>query len=117
MFYRHELEKVTKDFTPEMFLGDITNDFTGTLNSLKYHAEDYAPAEINIDGFVFKSMGSVFTTFEKNKNIIQLHYQSVEKLWDEYPVIQIGIRVWRTPKGKVKAEIIRDGFTNKTRFW
>lgn len=117
MFYRHELEKVTKDFTVEMFLGDINNEFADTLNSLKYHAESNAPEEIMIDGFVFKSMGSVFTTFEGNKNIVQLHYQSVEKMWNEYPVLQIGIRVWRTSKGKVKSEIIRDGFTNKTRFW
>lgn len=117
MFYRHDLEKVTKDFTPEMFLGDITNDFAGTLNSLKYHAEDNAPAEIELDGYVFKFMGNPFTCWVDNKNIIQLHYQAVERMWNEYPVLQVGIKVWKTPKGKVKAEIIRDGFTNKTRFW
>lgn len=122
LYNKSQVDELTKDFTPQMFLGDINNHYTGSLNSLKYSAEEYAPKELEIGGYTFKSMGEPYTTFEQTgrntgKDIIQFEYQSTEMIGKEYPVLQVGVRVWRTPKGKVKSEIIRDGYTNKTRFW
>lgn len=117
LYSKEQADELTKDYTPQMFLGDINNTYMGTLNDLKYKAEDNAPESINLGGYEFKRLGNPFTTFENNKDIIMLEYQSTEQVGQEYPVLQVGIRVWRTRGGKVKSEIIRDGYTNKTRFW
>lgn len=117
LYNKSQADELTKDYTPQMFLGDINNEWFGTLDSLRYHAEDNAPESINLGGYEFKLLGNPFTTFDKNKSVVMLEYQSTEQVGKEYPVLQVGIRVWRTRGGKVKSEIIRDGYTNKTRFW
>lgn len=119
---KSQVDELTKDFTVNQFLGDIENNYMGSLNSLRDAAEENAPKTLEIGGYTFDSMGSPFTTLEQTgrnsfKDIIQLDYQSREQIGNEYPVLQVGLRVWRTPKGKVKSEIIRDGYTNRTRFW
>ncbi len=117
LYSKSQADEFTKDYTPEQFLGDISNNWTGTLNSLKYNAEDNAPQTLDIGGYTFRSMGEPHTDFINGKNIIVFDYQSTEQVGQEYPVLQVGIRVWRTRGGKVKSEIIRDGYTHKTRFW
>ena len=117
LYSKSQADEFTKDYTPQQFLGDINNNWTGTLNSLKYAAEDNAPETLNIGGYTFDRLSNPHTTFENNKNIVVLEYQSTEQVGQEYPVLQVGIRVWRTRGGKVKSEIIRDGYTHKTRFW
>lgn len=117
LYSKDQAEEFTKDYTPEQFLGNINNGWTGTLDSLKYNAEDNAPESLNIGGYTFNRLSNPHTTFENNKNIIMLEYQSTEQVGQEYPVLQVGIRVWRTKSGRVKSEIIRDGYTHKTRFW
>lgn len=117
LYSKSQADELTKDYTPQQFLGDINNFYSGTLNSLRYAAEENAPEHLNIGGYTFKSMGSPHTDFVNGKDVIVLDYQSTEQVGQEYPVLQIGIRVWRTKGGKVKSEIIRDGYTNKTRFW
>lgn len=119
LYSKSQVDELTADYTPQMFLGDINNEYTGSLNSLRYHAEDNAPDTLNIGGYTFQQLGNPHTDFDgKNKNIIVLDYQSTEQVGNEYPVLQVGIRVWRTRGGKVKSEIIRDGdFINRTRFW
>ena len=114
---KSQVDEFTKDYTPQQFLGDMNNFYTGTLNSLKYAAEDNAPEHLNIGGYTFQRLSNPYTTFENNKKIVVLEYQSTEQIGQEYPVLQVGIRVWRTKGGKVKSEIIRDGYTHKTRFW
>lgn len=117
LYSKSQADEFTKDYTPEQFLGDINNNWTGTLNSLKYAAEDNAPETLNIGGYTFDRLSNPYTTIDKNKDVVVLEYQSTEQVGQEYPVLQVGIRVWRTKGGKVKSEIIRDGYTNKTRFW
>lgn len=117
LYSKSQVDELTADYTPQMFLGDINNEFTETLNSLRYRAEDNAPETLDIGGYTFKKLSNPYTNFVNNKNIVMLEYQSTEQVGNEYPVLQVGIRVWRTKGGKVKSEIIRDGYTNKTRFW
>ena len=122
LYSRSQADELTKDYTPEQFLGDINNFYGGTLKSLQYAAEENAPEHLNIGGYTFQNMGQPHTAFEQTgrstgKDIIMLDYQSTEQVGNEYPVLQVGIRVWRTKGGKVKSEIIRDGYTYKTRFW
>ena len=122
LYSKSQVDELTADYTPEMFLGDISNTWTGTLNDLRTSAEDNAPKTLNIGGYTFESLGNPFTDCQQVKvnkdgqSIIKLEYQSNEQVGNEYPVLQVGIRVWRY-RGKIKSEIIRDGYTNKTRFW
>lgn len=120
---KDQVDMFTKDYTPEQFLGDITNEWMGSLNDLKRAAEENEPKSLNIGGYTFQKMpGENFTDWQQTKgnregkSIIMLYYQSTERVGSEYPVLQVGIAVTRR-RGKVKAEIIRDGYTNKTRFW
>ena len=115
---RSRVDEYTKDYTPEMFLGKDFKDSYMNLAGLKLAAEDNAPKELNIEGYTFRQLSGVNTSVDdKNRDIILIDYQSTEQYGQEYPVLQIGIRTWRTRGGKVKSEIIRDGYTNKTRFW
>ena len=127
---KSQVDELTKDFTPEMFLGDVTSQYNknfGTLAGLRAMAENNAPDTLDIGGYTFKNMGQPHTTYEtsksgRNRDVVTLDYQSTEQITNangssEYPVLQVGVRVWYTPSGKVKSEIIRDGYTNKTRFW
>ena len=121
LYSKDQVDELTADYTPEKFLGK-TELLGDSLNSLKAAAENNAPDTLNVGGYTFKSLGSPYVTFESTgrttgKNIIQLDYQSTEKIGNEYPVLQVGIRTWRTKGSKIKSEIIRDGFTHKTRFW
>ncbi len=114
-----DVNRATKDFTPKQFLGDIENTWMGTLESLWYHALENAPETIDIDGHLFSN--TCFEPrkpkYEGKKCVIVLDYQSTEQLGNIYPVLQVGIRVWRGRNGKVKSEIIRDGYVNETRLW
>ena len=118
---KSQVDELTASYTPEKFLGK-TELLGDTLNSLRAAAENNAPDTLNVGGYTFKNMGKPYVDFEQTgrttgKNIVKLDYQSTEKIGNEYPVLQIGIRTWRTKGGKIKSEIIRDGYTNKTRFW
>lgn len=116
LYSKDQCDAITKDYTPQMFLGDIENTYMDTLHFLKDAVEDNAPETLTIEGLEFKFAYGPYTDFVKNKNIVTFEYQSTEQVGQEYPILQIGIRVWRTRGGKVKSEIIRDGWTNKTRF-
>ena len=122
LYSKSQADELTKDYTSEMFLGNIENTYNGTLNNLREAAEQNMPETLNVGGYTFESMGKPHTSFEetrggKIRDVVTMDYQSTEKIGSEYPVLQVGVRVWKTPKGKVKSEIIRDGYTNKTRFW
>jgi len=122
LYNKSQVDELTKDFTPQMFLGDVENNYMGSLNSIKTMAEENAPRELEIGGYTFRNMGSPNAVMEQTgkksfKDVVVLDYQSTEQIGKEFPVLQVGIRTWRTPKGKVKSEIIRDGYTNKTKFW
>ena len=114
---RSKADEYTKDYTPEMFLGNNFKDSYMNLAGLKLSMEDNAPKELNIQGYTFKQLSGVHSAIEKNKDIVVMDYQSTEQVGNEYPVLQVGIRTWRTRGGKVKSEIIRDGVLHKTRFW
>lgn len=115
---RSKADEYTKDYTPEMFLGNNFKDNYMNLAGLKLSMEDNAPKELNIEGYTFKQLSGVHTDVDnKGKDIVMMDYQSTEQIGNEYPVLQVGIRTWRTRGGKVKSEIIRDGYTHKTRFW
>lgn len=122
LYNKNQVDELTKDYTPEMFLGDITNTWTGTLNDLRNSAEENMPDTLNIGGYTFEKLGSPFTDWQQTKgnkegrSVIMLDYQANELVGSEYPVLQVGISLTRK-RGKIKAEIIRDGYTNKTRFW
>lgn len=122
LYNKSQLDDLTKDYNPEMFLGDINNHYTGTTIGLMAAAENNMPDILNIGGYTFKNMGKPYTAFDKTRSgivhhIVMIDYQATEQLGNEYPIFQVGIRVWRTHSGKVKSEIIRDGYTYKTRFF
>lgn len=115
---KSQVDELTQDFTPSMFLGDnFESTFINSPNSLKEAADNNMPDTLDIGGYTFRSMGDATVSYEKNKNIAMLDYQCTEQIGDEFPVLQVGISAWRTRGGGVKTEIIRDGYTNKTRFW
>ena len=127
-FSKSNVDEYTKDYTPEMFTGaNFQNGYIDSLNYLKTSIEDNAPKTLSIDGVEFQRLGGVYTTFEQTgrksgRNVAVVDYQATRQATNsagetEYPVLQVGIRAWRTPGGKVKSELIRDGYTNKTRFW
>lgn len=122
LYSKAQVDDLTKDYTPQMFLGDINNTYMGCLADLKYKAESNAPESLNIGGYTFRSLGSPFATIDQIGNraakyAVVLDYQATEVIFNEFPVLQVGIRVWRTKSGKVKSEIIRDGYSHQTRFW
>lgn len=122
LYSKEQADSLTKDYTPQMFLGDVNNLWSGSQFGLKELARENAPQTLQLGGHTFRNMGEPFVTFEQTsrssgKDIIMFNYQSDDQVGKEYPVLQVGIRVWRTKGGKVKSEIIRDGYTNKTRFW
>lgn len=121
---KDQVDTFTKDYTPEMFLGDVSNSWTGSGESLRRLAEENAPKTLNIGGYTFEFMNNGtysppldYEGKNMGKTVVKLEYQSNERVGNEYPVLQVGIRAWRTRGGKIKTEIIRDGYTNKTRFW
>lgn len=121
LYSKDQVDSLTKDYTPEMFLGDIKNTWTGTLNDLRNAADEHAPKTLELGGYTFERLGNTYVDFEQTSktngwDIAKIEYQSNEQVGQEYPVLQVGIRV-RRYRGKVVAEIIRDGYTNKTRFW
>ena len=122
LYSKAQVDVLTVDYTPQMFLGEqrYMDLWDGTGDGLRRLAEQNMPDTLNIGGYTFQnSHNDIFRPtldYEKNKNIVKVEYQSTEQVGNEYPIIQVGIRVWRTKGGKVKSEIIRDGYTNKTRF-
>ena len=116
LYSKEQVDSLTADYTPQMFLGDINNEYMN-LASLRRAAEENAPNTLELGGYTFQKTANPYTDFVNGKDIVMLEYQSTEQVGQEYPVLQVGIRVWRTKGGRVKSEIIRDGYTNKTRFW
>lgn len=122
LYSKAQVDVLTVDYTPQMFLGEqkYMDLWDGTGDGLRRLAEQNMPDTLNIGGYAFQNThNDIFRPildYEKNKNIVKVEYQSTEQVGNEYPIIQVGIRVWRTKGGKVKSEIIRDGYTNKTRF-
>ena len=122
LYSKTQADVLTADYTPQMFLGEqrYMDLWDGTGDGLRRLAEQNMPDTLNIGGYTFQnSHNDIFRPtldYEKNKNIVKVEYQSTEQVGNEYPIIQVGIRVWRTKGGKVKSEIIRDGYLNKTRF-
>ena len=120
LYSKDQADEFTKDYTPEQFLGKIDSYYMN-MASLKMAADSYAPNTLDIGGYTFRKMGDAQTSFEtkgtRETDVVMLEYQSTEQVGQEYPVLQVGIRVWRTKSGRVKSEIIRDGYTHKTRFW
>ena len=112
---KSQVDELTADYTPEMFLGNKFKDlFTGTGNNLRQFAEDNMPQELNIGGYTFQAMGNPILS---SPTVIMLDYQSIEPVGNEFPVLQIGIEAKRTRGGRIVTRIIRDGYANKTRFW
>lgn len=122
LYSKTQADVLTADYTPQMFLGQqkYLDLWDGTGAGLRRLAEQNMPDTLNIGGYAFQNThNDIFRPildYEKNKNIVKVEYQSTEQVGNEYPIIQVGIRVWRTKGGKVKSEIIRDGYLNKTRF-
>lgn len=120
LYSKEQVDSLTQDYTPEMFLGDVNNEWMGSGESLRALAEQNMPSSLNIGGYTFNNThGNVFRPtldYQGKYTIVRMEYQSTEQVGSEYPILQVGIRVWRTRSGKVKSEIIRDGYLNKTRF-
>lgn len=118
---KEQADMFTANYTPQMFLGDVENEWMGSGDSLRALAEQNMPQELNIGGYTFRNVHdpSIYRPtldYQGKNTIVRVEYQSTERVGNEYPILQIGIRVWRTRGGKVKSEIIRDGYINKTRF-
>lgn len=120
LYSKSQVGELTKDYTPEQFMGD-TSTWTGTVDDARSLAEDNMPKSLEIGGYTFKKMGAPHTEFVtdgqlKNNVVVIMDYQSSEKVGNEYPVIQIGVRI-RRYRGKVQTEIIRDNPLYGTKFW
>ena len=120
IYNKGQINELTASFTPEQFLGD-TSKWTGTTADAKSLAEENMPKELEIGGYTFKSMGDPYATFVsdgklKNNDVVIMDYQCSEKIGNEYPVIQVGVRI-RKYRGKVQTEIIRDHPQYGTKFW
>ena len=120
LYRKSQVEEFTADYTPEMFLGD-TSTWTGTSNDAKNMAIENMPKTLEIGGYTFQSMGDPTVHFVmdgalKNNTVVMMDYQCGEKIGNEYPVLQVGVRI-RKYRGKIQTEIIRDGYMYKTRFW
>ena len=117
---KSQVGELTENYTPQMFLGD-TDRWMGTMDDARYMAEDNMPKSLAIGGYAFQSMGAPTVHYVddgklKNNVVVMLDYQSQEKIGNEYPVLQIGVRL-RRYRNKIQTEIIRDGYTYATRFW
>lgn len=120
LYSKSQVNDLTKDYTPEMFIGD-PNTWTGTVADAKFMAETTMPDSLEIAGYTFKPLGGVIadhvaTGQLKNNTVVMLDYQCTEKVGNEYPVLQIGVRI-RKFRGKVQTEIIRDHYQYGTKFW
>ena len=120
LYSKAQLNDLTADYTPEMFLGD-TKNWTGTVNDARYFAEDNAPQTLEIGGYTFRNMGDPHVSWVddgrlKNNVVVQMDYQCDEQIGNEYPVVTVGVRI-RKFRGKVQTEIIRDHPIYGTRFW
>lgn len=120
LYSKSQLNDLTADYTPEMFLG--RPDFwAGNVASARYLAEDNMPETLDIGGYTFRNMGAPHVNWVddgrlKNNVVIQMDYQSDEKIGNEYPVVTVGVRI-RKFRGKIQTEIIRDHPIYGTRFW
>ena len=119
---RDRVDEYTADFTPDMFVD--TKNFALIDNQRSLEDGDVAPETLNIGGIEFRKMGNPNYHFESNRSgsngrwAVLNDYQATRATGDgEYPVLQIGVRVWRTRSGRVRSEIIREGYTDRTRFW
>ena len=117
---KSQVGELTKDYTPEQFLGD-SSTWTGTVDDARSLAESNMPKSLEIGGYTFKSMGAPDARFVsdgqlKNNVVVMMDYQSTEKVGNEYPVIQIGVRI-RRYRGKIQTEIVRDNPLYGTKFW
>ena len=120
--YHGKVEEYTKDYTPEMFLGENYKDlYIDSISMIRGDADRNMPQTLTIEGHTFKKMGEPFARFGdadgmKNATILQLDYQSQDQATNgEYPIITVGIAI-RRYRGKAQAKILRKG-TERTRFW
>ena len=117
---RSQVGELTKNYTPEMFMGD-TRTWTGTVSDAKSLAEENMPKTLELGGYTFRSMGEPHAMYVtdgqlKNNTVVRMDYQSEEKIGNEYPVLQVGVRIRRF-RGKIQTEIIRDHYEYGTKFW
>lgn len=113
---KSQVDELTADYTPQMFTGNLST-YTGSADNLRYHVENNMPDSLNVGGYEFRKMGDPHISVDGNKNVAMMDYQCTEQIGSEFPVLQVGVRAWRTRGGRIKSEIIRDGYTYKTRFW
>lgn len=117
---KNQVNELTAGYTPEQFLGD-TDLWTGSVASAREMAEGNMPESLEIGGYTFKRLGMpdaqyVSDGMYKGNVVVIMDYQSNEKVGNEYPVIQVGVRIRRF-RGKIQTEIIRDNAIYGTRFW
>lgn len=117
---KSQVGELTKDFTPEQFLGN-TDFWTGTVNGAKDLADENMPNSLIVGGYTFQKMGDAIANYEtsgkyKNRTIVMMDYQSTEQVGNEFPVLQVGVSI-RRYRGKIQTEIIRDNPMYGTRFW
>lgn len=117
---KSQVDELTKDYTPEQFLGDVSV-WTGTANGARALADSNMPDSLDIGGYTFERMGDPSVSVEtsgrfKNRTMVVMDYQSNERIGDEYPVLQVGVSI-RRYRGKIQTEIVRDSPTYGTRFW
>ena len=120
LYSKSQVNDLTSSFTPEQFLGKSTN-WSTVVASARMLAEDNMPKSLEIGGYTFNSMGAPHASFVtdgqlKNNTVVLMDYQSNEMIGNEYPVIQIGVRL-RKFRGKTQAEIIRNNPIYGTKFW
>ena len=120
LYSKSQVDQLTESYTPEQFLGD-TSQWTGTVNDARMLAEDNMPQTLEVGGYTFQQMGAPDVSFVddgklKNNVVVLMDYQSTEKVGNEYPVLQVGVRI-RKYRGKVQTEIVRDNPLYGTRFW
>ena len=118
---KSQINELTADYTVEKFLGNETQQWTGTVDDARYMAEENMPNSLEIGGYTFQSMGRPLAEFVtdgqlKNNVVVTMDYQSTEQIGNEYPVVQVGVRI-RKYRGKVQTEIIRDHYQYGTKFW
>ena len=119
---KEQVDTLTADYTPEKFLGDVSK-WDDTMDGARWMAEDNMPASLEIGGYNFNKMGAPHVEWVsdgklKNNVVVIMDYQSDEKVGNEYPVIQVAVRM-RRYRGKVQTEIVRrdTSYTYGTKFW
>ena len=104
------------DFTTKMFLGDAdltSNSGIAVANAI----EASAPKKLELRYGIFDNWNSTRLEYVGKKTIAIITYQCNEEINGIFPIFQVAIAVWKTPKGNIKSEIIKDNSLYSTRFW